>query len=233
MESSSGENRILVNPGANARVTPEFLSGKLDLEASKPALIVLQLEIPLETVLHVCREAKQHLVPVLLNPAPAIPLPESVYSDVTLLVVNETEASILSGIPVGQTDAEILQRAYEAADYFFTQGCRNTIVTLGALGAVVQSISGKGVLVNPKSTHRAHIPALKTEVVDTTAAGDTFIGAISVALAKGWFTRNEKETPEVAFALLTYAVKTAVKASAWTVARKGTWNAMPKLENVE
>jgi ribokinase len=232
VEKSTGENRILVNSGANATVLPTVLSNTLFHGGRTvfPALIIMQLETPLETVLYSCAEAKHRSIPVLLNPAPAIPLPDSLYSDVTLLVVNETEAGILSGIPVGQNgnDIDTIESAYKAAEWFTERGCPNVIVTLGALGAIIHS----SVLPTSADPRRTHVPAFKTNVVDTTAAGDTFIGAISVVLAGNWVARGTPRKLEQDFDVLQQAVGFAVKAAAWTVARRGTWDAMPSAVDI-
>jgi len=231
VEKSTGENRILVNSGANATVLPAVLSNTLFHEDPSvfPSLIVMQLETPLETVLYTCTEAKRSSIPVLLNPAPAIPLPDSVYSDVTVLVVNETEAGILSGILVAgenDNDNDVIDSAYKAADWFAGRGCPNVIVTLGALGAVINSSTSSG------GPRRTHVPACKANVVDTTAAGDTFIGAISAVIAGNWGPRGISRRREEDFDVLQKAVNFAVKAAAWTVARKGTWEAMPSATDV-
>lgn len=214
-----------MNPGANATVLPPSLGPLLDSSHSKPSLIIMQLETPLETVLHVCQHATKFDVPVLLNPAPAIPLPDSIYPAVKLLVVNESEASLLSGVPVGSTDEEVVEQAYRAADVFTGRGCPNVIVTLGALGAVVQCGTSSP-MTAWRGAERLHIPAETVEVVDTTAAGDTFIGALAVTLARDWASSETRPTSG-SFDLLVNAVQYAIRASAWTVARKGTWDAMP------
>jgi len=229
VEKSTGENRILVNSGANATVLPAVLSNTLFHEDPSvfPSLIVMQLETPLETVLYTCTEAKRSSIPVLLNPAPAIPLPDSVYSDVTVLVVNETEAGILSGALVGgENDEHVIDSAYKAADWLAGRGCPNVIVTLGALGAVIHSSTPSG------GPRRTHVPAFKANVVDTTAAGDTFIGAISAVIAGIWGLRGISRRREEDFDVIQKAVNFAVKAAAWTVARKGTWDAMPSATDV-
>lgn len=190
----------------------------------------MQLETPLETVLYVCSEAKKRSIPVLLNPAPAIALPDSVYPDLELLVVNETEASILSGIalPPNSDEDTVIGFAYAAGKWFNDRGCSAVIVTLGALGAVVRAIRTDGIQVG--DSHMFHTKAVPAEVVDTTAAGDTFIGAVAVSLVRRW-AAGVVEDPQCSEALLD-AVEYAVKASAWTVAQKGTWDAMPRAEDV-
>ena len=217
-----------MNSGANATVLPTVLSNTLfHAETSVyPSLIVMQLETPLETVLYTCGEAKRRSIPILLNPAPATPLPDSIYPDVTLLVVNETEAGILSGVQVdGKDDNDTIENAYKAAEWFAGQGCPNVIVTLGALGAVIHSSSSAG-------PRRTHVPACKTNVIDTTAAGDTFIGAVSIVLAGNWGARGVNRRCEEDFNVLQKAVSLAVKAAAWTVARRGTWDAMPSATDI-
>ena len=104
VESSSGENRILLSPGANHTLKPDDFLTPESLGSPLPSLIILQLEIPLPTVLQIIKTAKEANVPVLLNPAPAVPLPEEVFQGLEHLVLNESEAAILTGRAVGETE---------------------------------------------------------------------------------------------------------------------------------
>ena len=131
-------------------------------------LLLLQLEIPLETVVQAASLARQNGLRVILNPAPARPIPDSLLADVDILVPNESELGLLSGQPVTDTDS-----AQSAAQALLAKGLKTVIVTLGANGAL---------LVTDEKVTR--IPTFKVEVVDTTAAGDAFIGGLAAALLK-------------------------------------------------
>ncbi len=166
--NKTGENSIVVSPGAN-----ESLSVK-DIDASKPAIenadvVLVQLEIPLKTVEHVCNVAHKLQKKIILNPAPPVPLKNDVYSKLFLITPNETEVSYLTGIEV--TDEKT---ASFAADFFLNKGVQNVVITLGDHGAFFKN-NEEEFIVN------AH----KVEVKDTTGAGDIFNGALAVALAEG------------------------------------------------
>lgn len=173
---------------------------------------MLQLEIPLETVLQILMTARAAGVDVLLNPAPAVRLPEEVYNAVTHLIVNESEAAILTGRKVEEVEAE----EYEwgtVADEFLKKGVRNVIITLGSKGAYFESSDKRGL-----------VPAAKVEkVVDTTAAGDTFVGAYAVAMVRkggaGLVTEED--------------VKAACKASAVTVQKQGAQDSIPWADEID
>jgi len=139
---------------------------------------------------------------VLLNPAPAVPLPEEAYRDITHLVVNETEAAILSGCQEADLVGE--EQLLEVARKFQTLGSKNVLITLGGRGVFYLGSGGKSGLV----------PAKKAKVVDTTAAGDTFVGAYSLEVVKEGFDIEE-------------AVKKANSAAALTVERKGAQVSIP------
>lgn len=164
---ANGENSIVVAPGANGRVRLE------DVEAARALLagarfLVMQFEIPLEVVRAAISLAQELGLPVILNAAPAYPVGVDYFRGIHYLVVNETEAHVLTGIEV--TD---LATAREAGHALLAQGVAVAIVTLGANGAL---------LVTQEDT--AHVPAREVEVVDTTAAGDAFVGGLTVALLK-------------------------------------------------
>jgi ribokinase len=163
---ANGQNSIVLSPGANSKFTPAHIE-----PASIPPakLLLLQFEIPLETVLHAARLAKEKGLRVLLNPAPARPMPEGLLGLSDLLLPNETELALLTGEPVGD-----LGSVEAAARSLIRRGARNVIVTLGENGAL---------LVNEGRAR--HIPSFKVAAVDTTAAGDAFIGGLAVGLLNG------------------------------------------------
>lgn len=162
---SSGQNSIVLSPGANGKVTPEDVDA---LSFQDVDTLLLQLEIPLETVMHATSVAHQNGLRVILNPAPARQLPDSFLADVDILVPNESELQLLTGQSVTDVDS-----AETAARELLGRGVQTIIVTLGSQGALIVS-SDKSQL----------IPAYKIDVVDTTAAGDAFIGGLATALIK-------------------------------------------------
>jgi len=164
----SGENSIVVASGANMRVT------SLDVDAAQEAisaadLLLLQLGIPLKTVLQAAVLAKRKNVTVILNPAPARKLTSELLNLVDILIPNETETAMLTGLPVG-SQSEI--RA--AASSLLTSGVKTVILTLGENGALLTQ-EGKSDI----------FPTFQVSPVDTTAAGDAFVGGFAVALAEG------------------------------------------------
>jgi ribokinase len=163
---SDGQNSIVLSPGANGKVTPADITPASLLD---PQLVLLQLEIPIESVVHAAATARAHGVRVLLNPAPARPLPDELIAQVDFLLPNETELSLLTGMPV--TD---LASAETAARMLLARGAQTVIVTLGAKGALI---------VTPERA--AHVPPFQVDVVDTTAAGDAFIGGFAASLLCG------------------------------------------------
>lgn len=209
VETATGENRILLNAGANFTLRPEAFKNSLSLSSSespKPDLVILQLEIPLDTTVAILHTAKEQGVPVLWNPAPAIKLPLELYKLIDTLVVNETEAAILLGDEV-KLDLESEDGLKAAADHYLSLGVRVVLITLGGNGVYHASKTSFGL-----------VKGLKVKVVDTTAAGDTFIGAYAVATLKG--QSNES------------AVKSANRAAAITVGRLGAQDSIPFLDEV-
>ena len=163
---SSGQNSIVLSPGANDKVTPADVDAVSFQDGN---MLLLQLEIPLETVIHAANVAHQNGLRVILNPAPARSLPDSLLADVDILVPNESELKLLSGQSVTDIDS-----AASAARTVLAKGVKTVIVTLGSNGALLVT-----------DERIAHIPTFSVEVVDTTAAGDAFIGGLAAALLKG------------------------------------------------
>ncbi|KAI9647480.1 putative ribokinase [Ciborinia camelliae] len=213
VESTSGENRILLSPGANHSLKPDAFSTPSSLGSPLPSLLVLQLEIPIETVLQILATAKSANVPVLLNPAPAVKLPEDAFPSITHLILNETEAAILTDRDVESVkDPSFNWRTITSE--FLSRGVKTVIITLGSKGAIFAT-----------GDIYEHVPAEKNvKVVDTTAAGDTFVGAYSVELV-----RNVDPDANVMLA----AVVKACKAAARTVEKEGAQSAIPWADEVE
>ena len=162
----SGQNTIVVAPGANAQVTRADVDAVRSIITSSQAVIA-QLEIPLDTVWHALNVARATDVLTILNPAPAQPLSTEILSLVDLLVPNETEAAQLTGIEA-KDDASVEQ----AARQLHERGARTIVVTLGDRGALVLA------------EHRAwRVPPFRVKAIDTTAAGDAFVGALATAYA--------------------------------------------------
>ncbi|KAF2729259.1 Ribokinase-like protein [Polyplosphaeria fusca] len=207
VESGSGQNRILFCPGANYEV------GDGDLVGEEVDVVLFQLELPVDVVLRNMRTARDKGVETIINPAPAIPLPEEAYKGLGHLIVNETEASILSGIE-NPTDWN------EVAAIFFKRGVNNVIITLG----------GDGVFYHTAQRHSESQPgkvvlANKVPVVDTTAAGDTFVGAYTVAVAR---SKAGLDTEFDLDAVVAYANR----AASLTVQRAGAQSSIPWVDEV-
>ena len=192
----AGENSIVVAPGANAELIPEDINAALG-DINKAGIVLIQLEIPLETVQFVVQYANSKGVKVILNPAPAIVLPAEVLSHIYIITPNKTEASMLSGLEV--TD---INSAKKAAKIIHEMGVKDVVVTMASDGAVIYSEG------------QFHIvPAEVVETIDSTAAGDVFNGALAVALSEG------KD--------LIDAVRFACEAATISVTRLGAQSSIP------
>ena len=196
------ENCIVVASGANANLLPSDLA-KAEEAIELADLILMQLEVPMETVCFVADIAWQKGKKVILNPAPAHPLPADLLHHLYLITPNETEAEMITGVKITDDIS-----AVEAARVLSGMGVQHVIITLGSKGALICS-DGEAEIV----------PALKVEAVDTTAAGDVFNGALTVALSEG---RNLKES-----------VRFACNASAISVTRVGAQSSAPYRNEVD
>jgi ribokinase len=169
VQESSGENAIIVTPGAaNALTREEIDQARDQIQAS--AVFVTQLELPVSLVEYGLRTARALRVPTILNPAPACALSESIFELCDYITPNESEAATLTGYPV-----ESLEDAERAAERLLARGVRNVILTRGAQGAMVKTRS-----------FTENIEAFDAgPVLDTTGAGDAFNGGLAVALSEG------------------------------------------------
>jgi ribokinase len=198
----SGQNSIVVSPGANAEVTEDDVRAQ-DLTAA--AVVMLQLEVPIDTVLAAARAGREAGASVLLNLAPAAPLTREQLADVSHLLVNEHEAAALLGAEARAVTADPVAAARRLTDL-----APVAVVTVGAEGAAwAERGGGEG-----------RQPAFPVEVVDTTAAGDAFAGALAARLAAG-----ERD--------LAAAVRFACAAGSLATTRAGAQPSLPTLAEVE
>ncbi len=195
MVNEEGENCILVAPGANANLLPTDIEQVKNINEAE--IILMQLEIPMVTIASVSKKAKANLQKVIINPAPAQNLSDELLNGLFLITPNETEATLLTGIKVYD---EIT--ASQAAEIFLTKGVENVIITLGKQGAYFQN-----------NTQNFKESAPVVQAIDSTAAGDTFSGALVVALAEGKNWEN--------------AVKFAIEAASISVTKMGAQSSIP------
>jgi ribokinase len=195
MVNEDGENCIVVAPGANAKLLPADIEQVKNIAEAE--IILMQLEIPMETIASVIKIAKVNDQKVIINPAPAQSLNDELLDGLFLITPNETEATLLTGITVVDEEAAAI-----AANVFLNKGVQNVIITLGKQGAYFQ---------NKHVKFSVNAPAVKA--LDTTAAGDTFSGAIAVAL-----TENMEWEQAIQF---------AVNAASISVTRMGAQASVP------
>jgi len=199
---ASGQNSIVLASGANMRLTTEDINAAQDAILQSDVL-VLQLESPLEVVAYAIDMAHAEGVEVILNPAPAQPLAKETLVKLDYLIPNESETVLLTGIEVADINS-----AKAAAERLRGEGVGTVILTLGDRGAFLVS-----------ATESVHVPGYEVEVVDTTAAGDAFVGGFAVALAQG---QNLAE-----------AVRYANAAGALAVTGLGAQPSLPTRQEVE
>ena len=169
VDARTGENDIVIVPEANGALTPARVREALSASAPSAPVVLLQLETPLEVAVATAEACADLGLRLVLDPAPASPLPEEIWRGVWLACPNETEAEVLTGTAV--TDVRSAERA---ARWFLERGVRQVVLTRGGRGTVV---------VGPSGT--TDLPAFGVTPVDTTAAGDAFAGALGAAGAAG------------------------------------------------
>lgn len=192
----NGENCIVVASGANASLSPSDIETARS-EIEKGDIVLMQLEIPIETVEYATELASAKGIKVILNPAPARALSDKLLKSLYVITPNKTEAEILSGIKVFDWES-----AMKAAAVIKARGPKIVVITLGSLGALIYE---------QNTFHK--VEAYKVEAIDTTAAGDTFSGALCVAISEGLSMVD--------------AVKFASMASALAVTRMGAQSSIP------
>lgn len=199
--NGEGENKIIVAPGANIGFTAEDIHEieNLILEAE---IVLVQLEIPIETIGHILKIAQKSNTKVILNPAPAQNLPEWYYKDLFLITPNKTEVEQLTNLSIDGNDSML-----EAANKLKSFGVKNIIITLGSEGAYLLTENFSGL-----------IPATKVKAIDTTGAGDVFNGALAAALTNG----KDWES----------SVRFASDAAAISVTKIGAQDSAPNLQEV-
>jgi ribokinase len=196
MVDRNGENCIVVASGANGSLSPKDIDkAKHVIESAD--ILLMQLEVPIDTVEYAARLAFEKGIKVVLNPAPAAFLSNEILHCLYTIIPNKTEAEILSGIKVSD-----MESAKQAADIIAAKGVDKVVITLGSQGSLIKD--------EDKYTF---VPADEVEAVDTTAAGDTFCGAFCVGISEGLSIED--------------AVKMATKAAGITVTREGAQVSIP------
>jgi len=197
-----GQNEIVVISGSNMKLYPSDIESKKEV-FKKCSVVLCQLEIPLETVMRTAELAQKNKAIFILNPAPAMQLPEELLKKTGYLTPNENELELLTGIKI--VDYDSIERA---AKSLVKRGVKNIIVTLGSKGALFVD-----------KDRKIKFPANKVRAVDTTAAGDSFNGALAYSIAKG------KDILE--------AVRMANFAASVAVTRMGAQSSLPVLDEIK
>ncbi|CAM4008413.1 MULTISPECIES: ribokinase [Pseudomonas] len=200
---AASQNAIVIIAGGNGQLLPESVQ-RFDALLQQADVIICQLEVPMATVAYTLERGRALGKTVILNPAPASgPLPAEWFANIDYLIPNESEAEALSGLPVND-----LESAKAAATRLLAMGVGKVIVTLGAQGALFADAQAF-----------RHFPAPVVKPVDTTAAGDTFVGGFAAALARG-----EEEGAAIAF---------GQRAAALSVTRAGAQPSIPHLAELQ
>ncbi|MFC5447036.1 ribokinase [Paenibacillus aestuarii] len=197
----NGDNCIILDSGANDRVTPDYIAGYKE-ELLSAAAIMLQLEIPMESVIAAIELVKGK-VPIFLNPAPAVPIEDAILQGVDYFTPNEIECRLYTGVDIQTTDD-----AFAALTILRAKGIRYPLITLGEKGVVYYN-----------GRDSVYKEGRKVQAVDTTAAGDTFSGALAAMITSG------KSIDE--------AVDVAQLAASITVTRLGAQNVIPSLSEID
>ncbi|MBS1800406.1 MAG: ribokinase [Acidobacteria bacterium] len=203
--SEHGENSIVLAPGANFKVIPEDLDANISMLRSA-GMVLAQLEIPVETVEYLARICARENVPLILDPAPAKDLPPHIFKAVTWFTPNQTEAAFYFEKKHAGANEPM---PAEMAKAFLANGCRGTVLKMGALGTYLASQEGIGSLV----------PAFSVNAIDTTAAGDAFNAGFATALMLG-----KSPLDSASFAAAVAAI---------SVTRRGAQPSMPSMAEVE
>jgi ribokinase len=212
---ANGQNSIVLSPGGNGKMSPADVDG---VSFSGHKLLLLQLEIPVKTVLAAAKRAKEDGLRVLLNPAPAIPLPNELISLPDFILPNESELSLLTDQPIND-----IASAEKAARALLERGAQNVIVTLGAKGALI--VTG---------TQVTRVDTYEVDVVDTTAAGDAFIGGFAAKLLESsGLPLNPQEHALTGNLVLQNAVRYACACGALSTTKFGAQPSLPTREEVE
>lgn len=197
----TGENVISVAPGANGDLSVEDIESIANV-IKEADYLILQLEIPTDAVIRAAKIAHEAGVYVILNPAPACKLPNELFQYISLITPNQTETELMTGVKLINEQSFIT-----AVENFNRMGVKDVIITLGSKGSLVCH-DGKN----------EFVPAIKVDAVDATAAGDTFCGAVCVALSQG---KNLKE-----------AAVFATKAASLTVQKMGAQDSIPSITDI-
>jgi ribokinase len=200
--SNDGLNSIVLAAGANGALEPRDIE-RAEALIAEAAVLLCQLEVPLQTVVAAIEIAARHQTLVVLNPAPAAPVGRSLLKNVDFLVPNESEAGLLTGLTIDE-----LESAKHAGAALLGQGPRHVLLTLGARGVWMAAPKGD-----------QHFPAPKVEATDSTAAGDTFIGGFAASIAAG------SDLPS--------AILVGQRAAALSVTRFGAQTSIPYRKEVD
>lgn len=203
--SESGDNSILVAPGANYKVTPEDLEANISI-LRDAGMVLTQLEIPLETVEHLAHICARENVPLIVDPAPAMELPPAIFKHIAWMTPNQTEAAFYLSSEGSEAHSH---SPAEIAEMFLSKGCRGVVLKMGADGSYLASQNGLSGLV----------PTFPVKAIDTTAAGDAFNAGFATALMLG---KSPLESASFAAAV-----------AAISVTRRGAQPSMPSMKEVE